>query len=84
MTNGSHIPPAGANPSSNLDLVNVNAYAKFGLIPSIHTQNIEWKQSESQNDGQAQNNTPLTCKEEGGGVRVEGGDINILTNRRWG
>ena len=26
----------------NLDLVNSNAYAKFGLIPSIHSQNIEW------------------------------------------
>ena len=25
----------------NLDLVNVNAYPKFGLIPSIHSQDIE-------------------------------------------
>ena len=27
----------------NVDLVNVNAYAKSGLIPSICSQDIEWK-----------------------------------------
>ena len=29
----------------NLDLVNINAYAKFSEIPSIHSQVIEWKQN---------------------------------------
>ena len=29
----------------NLDLVNINAYAKFGQIPSIRSQDIERKQS---------------------------------------
>ena len=29
----------------NLDLVNINAYAKFSLIPSIRSQDTEWKQS---------------------------------------
>ena len=28
----------------NLALVNVNFYAKFGFIPSIHSQDIERKQ----------------------------------------
>ena len=27
----------------NLDLVNINAPAKFGLIASIHSQDIVWK-----------------------------------------
>ena len=27
----------------NLDLVNINAYAKFDQIPSIHSQDTEWK-----------------------------------------
>ena len=29
----------------NLDLVKVNAYAKFDQIPSIDSQDIEWKQN---------------------------------------
>ena len=29
----------------NLDLVSINAYAKFGQIPSICSQNIERKQN---------------------------------------
>ena len=29
----------------NLDLINVSAYATFGLIPSIHSQDIELKLS---------------------------------------
>ena len=37
----------------NLDLVNVNAYAKFGLIPLIRSQDIERKQS--RNIGQPEN-----------------------------
>ena len=39
--------------NSNLDLVNINAYAKFGLIPSISSQDTEWKQN--QTDRQVQN-----------------------------
>ena len=27
----------------NLDLVNINAYAKFGQFDRFHSQNIEWK-----------------------------------------
>ena len=27
----------------NLDFVNTNAYAKLGQIPSIRSQDIEWK-----------------------------------------
>ena len=27
----------------NIELVNTNAYAKSGLIPSIRSQNFEWK-----------------------------------------
>ena len=27
----------------NLDIVNINAYAKFGQIPSTHSQDIEQK-----------------------------------------
>ena len=34
---------------AKLDLVNVNAYAKFGLIPSICSQDIEWKQNSDDN-----------------------------------
>ena len=37
---------------TNLDLINVNAYAKFGLIPSIRFQDIERKQS--RNHGMAE------------------------------
>ena len=40
----------------NLDLVNINAYAKFGQIPSICSQDIEQKQS--RNDGQPENSIP--------------------------
>ena len=29
----------------NLDLVNINAYAKLGQIPSIRAQDIVWKQN---------------------------------------
>ena len=29
----------------NLDLVNMNAYAKFGKNPSSCSQDIEWKQN---------------------------------------
>ena len=29
----------------NLDLGNINVYAKSGQIPSIHSQDIEWKRS---------------------------------------
>ena len=35
----------------NLDLVNINAYAKFGQIPSIHSQVIEQKQISDINQG---------------------------------
>ena len=35
----------------NLDLVNINAYAKFGLIPSIVSQDIEWKRNSDNNQG---------------------------------
>ena len=35
----------------NLDLVNINAYAKFGQIPSIHSQVIERKQNSDINQG---------------------------------
>ena len=30
--------------NTNLDLVNINAYAKLGQIPSICSQDTEWKQ----------------------------------------
>ena len=33
------------NNNPNLDLVNTNAYAKFCQIPSIHSQDIEWKRN---------------------------------------
>ena len=33
----------------NVNLVKVNAYAKFGLIPSIHSQGIEQKQDPDDN-----------------------------------
>ena len=29
--------------NTNLDLVNINAYAKFGQNPSIRSQDLEWK-----------------------------------------
>ena len=32
-----------------LDLVNVNAYAKFGLIPTIRSQDTERKQNSDDN-----------------------------------
>ena len=31
--------------TSNVDLANVNAYATFGLIPQIRSQDSEWKRS---------------------------------------
>ena len=34
---------------SFVDLVSVNAYAKFGLIPSIRSQDIERKQHSDEN-----------------------------------
>ena len=33
----------------NLDLVNMNAYIKFGEILSICSQDIEWKRNSEQN-----------------------------------
>ena len=35
----------------NLNLVNMNAYAKLGQIPSIHSQDIEQKQNSDINQG---------------------------------
>ena len=35
----------------NLDLVKVNAYAKFGLIPSIRSQDIEPKHNSNNDQG---------------------------------
>ena len=35
----------------NPDLVNINAYAKFGHIPSIHSQDIERKRNYDKNHG---------------------------------
>ena len=37
--------------NSNLDLININAYTKFGEILSICSQNIEWKQNYGVNQG---------------------------------
>ena len=37
--------------NSKLDLVNITANAKFGQIPSIHSQVIEWKQNSDKNRG---------------------------------
>ena len=37
--------------NSNLDVVKVNAYAKFYQIPSICSQNIEWKLNPNDNQG---------------------------------
>ena len=37
--------------NSNLDLVNINAYAKFGQIPSIRSQHIEQKLNSDINQG---------------------------------
>ena len=42
--------PATCN-NPNLDLVNVNPYAKFGLISSIHSQDTEQKQNSDNNQG---------------------------------
>ena len=39
----------GYNP--NLDLINVNAYTKFGQIMSICSKDIEWKQNSVINQG---------------------------------
>ena len=35
--------------NSNLDLVKINAYAKFDQIPSIHSQDTEQKQNFNNN-----------------------------------
>ena len=35
----------------NEDLVNVNAYANFGLIPSVRSQDIEQKRNSDDNQG---------------------------------
>ena len=35
--------------NANLDVVKVNAYAKFDQIPSICSQDIEWKQNPHDN-----------------------------------
>ena len=35
----------------NLDLININAYIKFGQNPSIGTQDIEKKQKSEVNQG---------------------------------
>ena len=35
----------------NLDLVNINAYAKYDQIPSIRSQDIERKQNSNVNQG---------------------------------
>ena len=37
--------------SPNLDLANINAYIKFGEIPSICSQDIEWKRKSNINQG---------------------------------
>ena len=39
----------------NLDLVNINAYAKVGQLPSIRSQDIEWKRNSDIIQG------PLLC-----------------------
>ena len=39
----------GNNP--NLDIVNINAYTKFGEIVSICSTDIEWKQNSDINQG---------------------------------
>ena len=68
----------------DLDLVNINAYAKFGLIPSIHSQDIE--QKPSWNHGQVQNSTPSPQKmhnnpnlDQGGGG---GGGVRDIERKR--
>ena len=35
----------------NLDVVSINAYAKFGQIPSICSQDIKWKRNSDINQG---------------------------------
>ena len=35
----------------NLDIINVNVYTKFGLIPSIGSQDIELKRNSNINQG---------------------------------
>ena len=37
--------------NSNIDLVNMNAYIKFGEILSINSQDIEWKRILGINQG---------------------------------
>ena len=44
----------------NVDLVNVNAYIKFGEILSICFQDIEWKQNYNRmTDGLTDNPNPI-------------------------
>ena len=40
-----------AHNNPNQDLVHVSAYAKFGKIPPICSQDIEWKQNSDINQG---------------------------------
>ena len=35
----------------NIDLVKINAHAKFNPIPSIYAKHIEWKQNSDNNQG---------------------------------
>ena len=44
----------------NLDLVNINAYAKFGRTPSIRSQDIEWKWNSDNNHGSSRAITLVT------------------------
>ena len=44
MANGTNMQKMMCN-NPNVDLVNMNAYIKFGEILSVCSQNIEWKQN---------------------------------------
>ena len=39
--------------NTNVDVVNINVYAKLGQIPSIRSQDIEQKQNSDINQGQS-------------------------------
>ena len=69
----------------NLDLVNVYAYAKFDLIPSIPSEDIEQKQSlnDRKNHRQAENSIPhpqTICWGGGGGEGEDGGEVGIINS----
>ena len=51
----------------NIDLVNMNAYVKFGEILSICSQDIEWKQNYDEwwNDGQPKSNIAPPFSKQG-------------------